>query len=62
MTNTKGNRDWVKRSAQPLMLGGYSTAEAALSAGFFDQSHMTRQFTQTYGVSPGRWLKRLGLV
>jgi AraC-like DNA-binding protein len=48
--------------ARALMFGGYSMAEAAVCAGFFDQSHMTRQFTQTYGVSPGRWMKRLGLV
>ncbi len=48
--------------ARALMFGGYSMAEAAVSAGFFDQSHMTRQFVQTYGVSPGRWMKRLGLA
>lgn len=48
--------------ARALMFGGHSMAEAAVSAGFFDQSHMTRQFVQTYGVSPGRWMKRLGLV
>ena len=28
-------------------------AEAALAAGFADQSHMTRVFTRKYGVSPG---------
>ncbi len=47
--------------ARALMFGGHSMAEAAVSAGFFfDQSHMTRQFTQTYGVSPGRWMKKAG--
>jgi len=30
-------------------------ADAALACGFADQSHMTRQFKKTYGVSPGRW-------
>jgi len=28
---------------------------AAASAGFADQSHMTRLFTRAYGVSPGRY-------
>jgi AraC-like DNA-binding protein len=32
-----------------------SLAEAALEAGFADQSHMTRQFKQAFGLSPGRW-------
>jgi AraC-like DNA-binding protein len=32
-----------------------SLAEAAIEAGFSDQSHMTRQFKQAYGLSPGRW-------
>ncbi len=45
--------------ARVMLTSGCSLAESALSAGFFDQSHMTRQFIQTYGVSPGRWLKRL---
>ncbi|RAN42343.1 AraC family transcriptional regulator [Herbaspirillum rubrisubalbicans] len=47
--------DLVRR----LMLSGQSIAESALMAGFFDQSHMARQFTPTYGVSPARWLKRI---
>ena len=32
-----------------------SLAEAAAASGFADQSHMTRQFKQAYGVSPGAW-------
>ncbi|MGY4535438.1 AraC-like DNA-binding protein [Pseudomonas sp. TE3786] len=46
--------------ARALLLDGHSLAQAAISAGFFDQSHMSRLFQQAYGVSPGRWLKRLG--
>lgn len=38
-----------------LMLAGFSLAEAAIESGFADQSHMTRQFIKTWGVSPGRW-------
>ena len=34
---------------------GHSLADAALVAGFADQSHMTRQFKRAYGLSPGRW-------
>lgn len=30
-------------------------ADAAAASGFADQSHMTRQFKQAYGVSPGQW-------
>jgi AraC-like DNA-binding protein len=42
-----------------LILGGFSLVDAALAAGFHDQSHMTRHFTRSYGVSPSRWLERL---
>ncbi|WP_246088718.1 AraC family transcriptional regulator [Phreatobacter stygius] len=34
---------------------GRSLAEAALASGFADQSHMTRQFKQAFGLPPGRW-------
>ncbi len=30
-------------------------AQAADASGFADQSHMTRQFKQAYGLSPGQW-------
>src|ERR1700736_5618255 len=35
---------------------GRSLARAASEAGFADQSHMTRQFKRTYGLTPGRWM------
>ena len=41
--------DQVRR----LLLGAISPSEAALIAGFSDQSHMSRQFKQAYGLSPG---------
>jgi AraC-like DNA-binding protein len=34
---------------------GQPLARAAAEAGFADQSHMTRQFKDAYGLSPGRW-------
>ncbi|KAB8313495.1 AraC family transcriptional regulator, partial [Erwinia endophytica] len=38
-----------------LIQTGQSLAESAAEAGFSDQSHMTRQFIKTFGISPGRW-------
>lgn len=40
-----------------LMGTGLSLADVAVESGFSDQSHMTRQFIKTLGISPGRWLK-----
>jgi len=34
-----------------------SLADAAAAAGFADQSHMTRHFAKTFGLTPGRWLR-----
>ncbi|MDR5805617.1 AraC family transcriptional regulator [Caballeronia sp. LZ001] len=41
--------------ARRLVLTGASLADVAASAGFADQSHMTRQFTRTFGMPPARW-------
>ena len=46
-------------SFRRLILDGFTLVDAALAAGFHDQSHMTRHFTRSYGVSPLRWLERL---
>lgn len=35
---------------------GQSLARAAAETGFADQSHMTRQFKRTYGLTPARWV------
>ncbi|EIK93910.1 AraC family transcriptional regulator [Pseudomonas sp. M47T1] len=48
--------DTVRRALR----AGSSLVDAALMAGFHDQSHMTRLYTQAFGVSPGRWLRMLG--
>src|ERR1700737_201450 len=42
--------------ARAAIENGQSLARAASEAGFADQSHMTRQFKRTYGLTPGRWM------
>lgn len=44
-------------AARHSMLAGTALAEVAAATGFADQAHMTRHFTQTFGLSPGRWLR-----
>jgi AraC-like DNA-binding protein len=41
--------------ARALMRQGHTLSDAAYASGFADQSHMTRQFKQAFGLSPGRW-------
>ncbi|NIY71135.1 AraC family transcriptional regulator [Marivivens donghaensis] len=41
------------RAARERIAGGSGLAEAALAAGFADQSHMTRWFKRSYGITPG---------
>lgn len=39
--------------ARGLLLSGVPVAEAAVGAGFYDQSHLTRHFKRILGVNPG---------
>ena len=41
--------------ARAAIESGIPLAQAAADAGFADQSHMTRQFKQAYGLTPARW-------
>lgn len=41
--------------ARRLLTEGQSIAEAAMNAGFADQSHLTRAFVRHLGVTPGRY-------
>ncbi len=45
------------RDARRHLLEGKPIAQAALEAGFSDQSHLTRCFKRLYGVAPGAYLK-----
>ncbi len=47
--------DAVRRSVRR----GSRLVEAALQAGFADQSHMSRQFKLAYGLTPARWAAAL---
>ncbi|MEJ5863357.1 AraC family transcriptional regulator [Pseudomonas farsensis] len=48
---------WLKQRrlsrARELLRSGLSALEVALRLGFADQSHLSRQFKQAYGVTPG---------
>lgn len=43
------------RLARRLLLAGNTLVDAALSAGFADQSHLTRVFQRQLAVTPGQW-------
>ena len=45
------------RRASALLRTGVSISDAALGAGFADQSHLTRCFKRATGVTPGRYAK-----
>ena len=42
--------------ARVAIESGQSLARASAEAGFADQSHMTRQFKRTYGLTPAHWI------
>ncbi|GAA3762879.1 AraC family transcriptional regulator [Salinactinospora qingdaonensis] len=41
--------------ARELMLAGHRLSDVAVLAGFADQSHLTRMFKRTYGLTPAAW-------
>lgn len=43
-------------SAKKRLMTGQPVAETAHTCGFADQSHLTRQFTQAFGMPPARWV------
>ena len=42
--------------ARSMMLAGQTIADAAAACAFSDQSHFTRQFKKTFGLTPKAWL------
>lgn len=42
-----------------MIQSGAGLADAALAAGFADQSHMSRQFKRAYGLTPAQWVTAL---
>lgn len=43
------------QKARRLIADGMALAEVAAASGFADQSHMTRLFVRSYGLTPGRY-------
>ena len=50
---------WLKQrrleQARALLRSGCAPLQVAMQLGFSDQSHLNRQFKQSYGVSPGEY-------
>ena len=47
-------------AARRQLAEGQSIAEAAVAAGFYDQSHLTRHFRRLTGLTPGGYARALG--
>jgi len=48
--------------ARQLLQAGHSISQAAQATGFFDQSHLTRNFRRIVGLTPGRYLSQSKIV
>jgi len=47
------------RNAKSLLLTGLAPADVAVHAGFADQSHFTRRFKGSIGLTPAAWLREM---
>ncbi|MEZ2132234.1 MULTISPECIES: helix-turn-helix transcriptional regulator [unclassified Sinorhizobium] len=50
--------EYRAEKARQMLLGELSIAEIAVACGFSDQSHLTRVFTNQFGISPGLWRRQ----
>ncbi|MGA0609704.1 helix-turn-helix domain-containing protein [Caldimonas sp. KR1-144] len=46
------------RRVQAMLADGMPPADAASAAGFYDQSHLSRHFKNSCGMTPGQFLSR----
>ena len=49
----------VRRAAERIARGDETLAQVALAVGFADQSHLTRWFTRSMGISPARYRRAI---
>jgi AraC-like DNA-binding protein len=54
------NRVRLQAARHALVHSHKPIAEIAVEAGFYDQSHLTAQFTRAYGLSPSRYRRTHG--
>ncbi|MCW7536875.1 AraC family transcriptional regulator [Aquabacterium sp. A7-Y] len=47
------------KAARRFLENGLSSAETAVSSGFFDQSHFVRHFKRVYGITPSQFTRTL---
>jgi AraC-like DNA-binding protein len=45
------------KEARKLLLKGYSIVDAALETGFYDQSHFTKKFKPSVGLTPRHYIR-----
>lgn len=51
----------LERARLMLMSGGRSLADVALACGFYDQSDLSRHFTRSFGIAPGRYRRQMNI-
>ena len=47
----------LRRAAQLLEQGGYSVSEVMYMVGYVNASHFTSNFSEEFGMTPGKYLK-----
>lgn len=55
------NQNRLRKARREFMRGG-SLTQAALRAGFYDQSHFIKYFKRLQGMTPGQYLRALGEI